>query len=172
MASQVFIRTASKRDLAAIRQLLIETWHATYEPIIGADKVDEITAIWHSPEALESRLSAPNSEFLVADTGSEITAMAFASQDGKVIDLQQLYVSPAHQGSGIGTKLIRELLSCFIGAETMRVQVASANTGAVGFYTAFDFASDGSDPVREEATGMDHVTLLLDIPEQHRWNAL
>ena len=170
--AEAFIRTAMRADLDAVKRLLAETWHATYDPIIGADKVDEITAMWHSPEALGSRLSAPNSEFLVADTGSGITGMAFASQDGKVIDLQQLYVSPQYQGSGIGTNLIGELLSCFINAQTMRVQVASANAGAVGFYTACGFASDGSDPVREETTGMDHVTLMLDIPEQHRWNVL
>ena len=170
--AEAFIRTAMRGDLAAVKSLLAETWHATYDSIIGAEKVDEVTSLWHSPEALESRLSVPNSEFLVADTGSEITAMAFASQDGKVIDLQQLYVAPAYQGSGTGTKLIRELLSCFIGAQTMRVQVAGANTGAIAFYQACGFAGDGSDPVREELTGMDHVTLVLAIPEQHRWEAL
>ena len=170
--AEAFIRTALRADLDAVKHLLAETWHATYDPLIGAEKVGEITGRWHAREALESRLSAPNSEFLVADTGSGITAMAFASQDGKVIDLQQLYVAPQYQGSGTGTKLIRELLSCFIGAQTIKVQVASANASALAFYQACGFAGDGSDPVREEMTGMDHVTLVLAIPEQHRWDAL
>ena len=170
--AEAFIRTAMRADLDAAKHLLAETWHATYDPLIGAEKVGEITGRWHSREALESRLSAPNSEFLVADTGSGIAGMAFASQNGREITLHQLYVAPAHQGEGVGTKLVGELLTCFIGAETMRVEVASANANALAFYRACGFADDGSDPVTEETTGTDHVTLVLDIPEQHRWNAL
>ena len=27
----MFVRSASERDLAAVRELLVETWHATYD---------------------------------------------------------------------------------------------------------------------------------------------
>ncbi len=63
----MFVRTAGDRDLAAVRALLVETWHATYDAIYGAAKVTEITDQWHSIASLRTRLTRPNSEFLVAD---------------------------------------------------------------------------------------------------------
>ena len=37
------MRTASERDLDAMRALLVETWHATYDAIYGVDRVTAIT---------------------------------------------------------------------------------------------------------------------------------
>ncbi len=93
--------------------------------------VRKITSIWHSIEALEAKLSAPLSEFIVADDGSSIHAMAFASQIEKTVELHQLYVLPASQGKGIGTELMQELFFCFDGADTMKLDVHSKNTNAV-----------------------------------------
>ena len=39
----MFVRTAGAQDIKAIRALLIETWHATYDSIYGVEKVTEIT---------------------------------------------------------------------------------------------------------------------------------
>ncbi len=50
----MFVRTASERDLVAIRALLVETWHATYDAIYGAAKVTEITDEWHSIASLRA----------------------------------------------------------------------------------------------------------------------
>ena len=79
----MFVRTASERDLAAIRSLLVETWHATYDEIYGPARVTEITDECHCISALRARLTCPNSEFLVADDGKEIGGVAFAvAEDG------------------------------------------------------------------------------------------
>ncbi|MEO0910824.1 MAG: GNAT family N-acetyltransferase, partial [Pseudomonadota bacterium] len=47
-----FIRTASESDLPRVQEILIETWHATYDEIYGVEKVNEITGKWHSLERL------------------------------------------------------------------------------------------------------------------------
>jgi len=39
----MFIRTAGERDLEAVRALLVETWHATYDGIYGAEGVAAIS---------------------------------------------------------------------------------------------------------------------------------
>ena len=65
----MWIRTASQRDLEAVHRLLVETWHDTYDQIYGIEKVKAITTDWHSIAALRKRLTLPQSEFVVADSG-------------------------------------------------------------------------------------------------------
>jgi ribosomal protein S18 acetylase RimI-like enzyme len=137
----MFVRTAGERDLAAVRTLLVETWHATYDAIYGAAKVTEITDEWHSIASLRSRLTRPNSEFLVADDGKRIGGMAFAAAtaDAKVILLNQLYVHPDCQRRGIGQALLDEVETSFPEARTLRVEVEEANGAAIAFYRSKGF---------------------------------
>jgi ribosomal protein S18 acetylase RimI-like enzyme len=145
----VFVRTAGERDLDAVRTLLVETWHATYDAIYGTAKVTEITDEWHSIASLRSRLTRPNSEFLVADDGKRIGGMAFAAAtaDAKVILLNQLYVHPDCQRRGIGQALLDEVEASFPEAQTLRVEVEEANGGAIAFYRSkgFLFVSSAAD---------------------------
>jgi GNAT superfamily N-acetyltransferase len=129
----MFVRTAGERDLEAIRALLVETWHATYDGIYGAAKVTEITDDWHSIASLRRRLSRPNSEFLVADDGKRIGGMSFAEVDeaGSTVTLKQLYVLPAFQGRGIGSMLLDEVIESFAEAKLMRLEVEEANDKAI-----------------------------------------
>lgn len=141
----MFVRTVSKRDLKAVQALLAETWHATYDAIYGKERVDEITARWHSTAALEERLEAPLSEFLVADDGTAIGGVAYATaiDEGKTVMLHQLYVRPHSQGRGIGGLLLDEIEGCFPDADKVRLEVEEANTKAVAFYLAEGFAKVG-----------------------------
>ena len=82
----MWVRTASERDLDEIRALLVATWHDTYDSIYGADRVTEITDDWHAVDVLRQRLTQQHSEFIVADNGEKICAVAFAStEDGKLL---------------------------------------------------------------------------------------
>ena len=142
----MFVRTAGERDLVAVRALLVETWHATYDAVYGAAKVTEITDDWHSIVSLRSRLTRPNSEFLVADDGKRIGGMAFAAAtaDAKVIMLNQLYVHPDCQRRGIGQALLDEIEASFPEARTLRVEVEEANGGAIAFYRSTGFLPSGN----------------------------
>jgi ribosomal protein S18 acetylase RimI-like enzyme len=137
-----FVRTASERDLDKVRTLLVETWHATYNSIYGAAKVQEITDSWHSASALKANLAKKGGEFLVADDGKRIGGMGFAfmAEDmAKTALLRQLYVHPEFQRQGIGRDLFAELESCFPDAEIMRLEVEPKNTAAIAFYEAHGF---------------------------------
>lgn len=142
----MFVRTAGERDLAAVRALLVETWHATYDAIYGAAKVAEITDEWHSIASLKARLTRPNSEFLVADDGNRIGGMAFAAAttDARIVMLNQLYVHPACQRQGIGQALLQEVEASFPEARTLRVEVEEANAPAVAFYRSKGFLPAGN----------------------------
>ena len=78
-SSGLAIRAAEPRDLEAVRALLVETWHDTYDPLLGVDKVTEITNSWHSIDALRPQLALPDCSFLVAEEGGRIVGHAFAN---------------------------------------------------------------------------------------------
>ncbi|MEJ8571828.1 GNAT family N-acetyltransferase [Microbaculum marinum] len=141
----MFVRTAGARDLVAIRELLVETWHATYDGIYGADRVTAITDEWHSQAALEARLHRPSTEFIVADDGATLAGVAFAgaSADGGQVTLHQLYVCPDRQGQGIGTMLLAEILDSYPDAKSIRLEVELDNAAAVAFYVARGFRQTG-----------------------------
>ena len=141
----MFVRTASERDLVAIRALLVETWHATYDAIYGAERVTAITDDWHSIASLKARLTRPNSEFLVADDGKRLGGMAFAAAttDPKIVLLNQLYVRPARQRQGIGRLLLDEVEASFPEMRTLRLEIEEANAGAIAFYEANGFRHAG-----------------------------
>ncbi|MFC6488944.1 GNAT family N-acetyltransferase [Nitratireductor sp. GCM10026969] len=144
----MFVRTACAQDLPAVRALLVETWHETYDAIYGAEKVTRITDEWHSLAALKARIERIDSEFLLADDGEQIAGMAFASgtDGGSTIQLRQLYVRPARQGRGVGGLLLDEVLSSFPEARKIRLEVEEANTNAVAFYVAHGFSRVGVTP--------------------------
>lgn len=142
----MFVRTAGERDLVAVRTLLVETWHATYDAIYGAAEVTEITDDWHSIASLRSRLTRPNSEFLLADDGKRIGGMAFAAAttDTKIVLLNQLYVHPTCQRQGVGQALLEEVEASFPEAQTLRVEVEEANEPAIAFYRSKGFLPTGN----------------------------
>jgi hypothetical protein len=55
----IAIREASETDLPAVRALLVETWHDTYDALIGVQRVTEITNSWHSFGTLATQLPLP-----------------------------------------------------------------------------------------------------------------
>ena len=141
-----FVRTASARDLEKVRVLLHETWHATYDSLYGAAKVDEIHAAWHSTAALKTRLEKKDSEFVVADDGKEIGGIGYAAlseETAKVAVLYMLYVHPSAQRQGVGRDIFAELETCFPDADRMRVEVEPENAPAIAFYKSLGFDQVG-----------------------------
>ncbi len=139
----VFIRTAMKADLPAIHALFEESWQKTYAPIFGEEKAAEFFAEWHDMAQLEVRLTRPESEFVLADTGEAITGFAYAEREGQAAHLCQLYVAPERACEGIGRELLTEIIQSFPEVRAIRLLVEPANTGAIGFYERFGFERTG-----------------------------
>jgi Acetyltransferases len=138
-----FVRTAAEEDVEKIRALLAETFHATYDPFYGREKVAQMVQSWHSPAAVRARIVRKDGEFLVADSGSDFGGIGYAAmypKMAKTVMLHQLYVKPSCQGEGIGRDIFAELETCFPYAEIMRVEVALQNLRAVSFYERLGFS--------------------------------
>ncbi|MEO0619802.1 MAG: GNAT family N-acetyltransferase [Pseudomonadota bacterium] len=145
MSEVITIRACEVEDLPVVSRLLCETWHATYDPIYGAEKVDAINAQWHTPSMLAGRLGAPRSLFLVAQSGEALAGMAFirVSEDVRSATLHQLYVHPAHQRLGVGKKLIDRVLVHAGPHCRLVLEVEPENLRAIAFYEAHGFRITG-----------------------------
>lgn len=157
----MFVRTAGERDLAAIRAVLVEAWHATYDAIHGAGRVSETNDKWHSVASLRSWLVRPNGEFLVADDGTRIGGVGFAesSDSGEQIILRRLCVVPDLQGRGMGGMLLDEVIDSFPEARSIRLELEEENARAVAFFEANGFARETDGGKRAGDTG--HMLVLL-----------
>ncbi len=141
MTATFSIRTATEGDLEAVKALLGETWHATYDAIFGAARVAEITSRWHAVEALRGHLEMPDAVFLVGleDAGIAGTASARRVTPGHVT-LQWLYVLPRLQGLGYGKRLMDRAIGHFRDTRRVTLDVEPRNSGAIGFYKAQGFS--------------------------------
>ena len=132
MTSDVLIRPATRDDLGAVRGLLVETWHDTYDPLLGRERVIEITDRWHAVEALARQLDLPDSSFLIAARDREAIGHAFAqAPHPPVLVLGRLYVRPALQRQGVGGRLLAAVTLCHPQASLIRLMVEAGNAKGV-----------------------------------------
>jgi ribosomal protein S18 acetylase RimI-like enzyme len=134
------IRDAAAADLPAVRALLVETWHATYDGIYGWQRVAEITNAWHSLDNLTAQLGREGGAFLIAELGAELVATASARlEPDRSVLLTRLYVLPTYQAVGVGRTLLQVVLACFPLAPVARLEVESQNEPAIAFYERMGF---------------------------------
>lgn len=144
MASDILIRPATAVDIQQVRQILVETWHDTYDAIIGHDRVAEITGQWHAPELLAKQLQSPGTSFLVAAHESELVGHAFAnSPQPPILLLLRLYVLPGWQRRGVGSRLLDAVIQAYPGSTALRLSVEADNLKGVSFYRTHGFELRG-----------------------------
>jgi ribosomal protein S18 acetylase RimI-like enzyme len=143
--SEVAIRPVGACDIEGVCAVLVATWHATYDGTLGSAKVDEITASWHSHNALTRQAEAADAVFLLAEDAGGVVGCGFARLLGAgELDLGHLYVLPGAQGRGIGTRLLARLLGAFPQAKSVRLEVEPRNARAIAFYQRAGFSVVGT----------------------------
>ncbi len=143
MTHQNTLRIARGRpsDLPEVSRLLRETWHDTYDDLLGYETVCKLSRRWHGVKALAPSLADATTLFLVAELNDTLVghALATPSDDGVVI-VNRLYVLPRVQGKGIGWQLLKRIERAFSGTPALRLEVERDNTRAVRFYKGQGFA--------------------------------
>ena len=131
------LRPAEPRDVAAIVALITEL--ADYERLSHL--------VQATPEKLFPQLfgDKPTAECVVGEVSGEVVAFAlffsnfstFLAKPG--LYLEDLYVRPAHRGSGLGKALLEHLacLAAERGCGRFEWSVLDWNVDAIGFYEKF-----------------------------------
>lgn len=141
----MLIRPTKTDDLEGLRDLLVETWHHTYDATIGAARVTEITGQWHSRDRLLNELGQSDVVSLVAEDGEgRLLGHALVSlADDDEACLSRLYVHPHAQGKGAGSGLLEYAIAQARGRERMVLEVEESNIGARAFYERHGFVVSG-----------------------------
>ncbi len=137
MTSAPTLRPAAPRDLDAIVALITEL--AEFEQLTH---LLEVTADTLAPHLFGER---PVAECVVAEVGAEVVAFAlvftnfstFLARPG--LYLEDLYVRPAHRGSGLGKALLEHLgrLAADRGYGRFEWSVLDWNSQAIAVYEKF-----------------------------------
>ena len=156
MKGDIDIRPAAAGDVEDVRALLVETWHDTYDALIGKEKVTEINNSWHAIDSLKRQLSVPEASFLVADEAGAIVGHVFANaQRPPVLTIARLYVAPDRQRQGIGKRMLDAAIARHPACEVVRLVVEAENAKGLAFYEREGFHRVG------EATvdGIEHFRM-------------
>jgi ribosomal protein S18 acetylase RimI-like enzyme len=138
------VRPAEESDIADVRALLVETWHDTYDVLIGPEKVTEITDSWHSTDNQMRQLALPESSFLVAENQGAIVGHVFANgQRPPVLTISRLYIAPGRQRQGIGKRLLDAAIARHPNCDTIRLVVEAENAKGIAFYEREGFSTVG-----------------------------
>lgn len=168
----LLIRPAVLADIPALRDMLVATWHATYDATLGAGKVDEIAARWHSLEKLgaelaESEAKPAENTLLVAMRGEALVGTASAHLvPGGPLELARLYIAPDCQRGGFGTALLNAVLNRFPRARAARLEVEPRNAPAIAFYRrhGFTVVAHGSACGGDAAAAVEHLVMDMLLP--------
>jgi ribosomal protein S18 acetylase RimI-like enzyme len=159
----VLIRNAVADDIPAVSALLVDTWHDTYDALLGADKVDDITRLWHAPAVLRQQLTQRGTCFLVAEADGAIVGHAFATGwNLPVLHVARLYVLPGWQRQGIGNRFLDRLISLYPAADRLTLTVEKHNRKGVSFYLRHGFG------VIDEAVEDGAAILMMEKPLPQR----
>ena len=156
MENHIIIGTAVADDVVGVRELLVKTWHDTYDDLYGVERVTELTDTWHAPKALATEIARDDAAFLVTLLKGTVVGHAFALERDNVALLKRLYVLPPFQRQGIGGMLLAKVVRQFSRATRVRLTVEARNVKALSFYRGHGFVV-GSETTEEGNLLMERV---------------
>ena len=153
----ISIRPATPADLPEVQSVLRETWHDTYDEILGAVNVADMTRRWHDLASLERETLDPQRVLLLSSVDGEIVGTASASRRAPPrLRLNRLYVRPVHQRRGHGRALLQAAIAAFPDRDVVELEVHARNARGLAFYDRLGFSADD-----DARAGLDPDTVHL-----------
>ena len=156
----VSIERATVEEVQEIKQVLSETWRATYSPFLSQATINTVTSVWHSLDRLAAEIQNPRIFFGVAktDNGAIIGLTTMGQITDDTVVLSRLYVHPRYQRQGIGSQLLQACITAFPTAHTIRLEVEENNHSAYTFYHNHGFRETES---KEERVESDIILVIV-----------
>jgi GNAT superfamily N-acetyltransferase len=140
----VTVRTATVEDAVAIARVRVESWRSTYRGMIPQAYLDGMSveasaALW---DKVLSAASVRTPTFVAEDpdgiVGFSSGVLLAEPKLGFVADLAAIYLRPAYQRNGLGTRLVAAVAASLAaqGAPNLLVWSIAANAHARKFYAA------------------------------------
>ena len=159
----VVVDVPDDADAGAIGVLHLRSWHQTYpsaEHGVDAEWISEHVRGMASPagDAFRRRLFADQradpagTHYRVARCGGDVVGFVHASRaaggsgDARAGDavLEALYLLREHHGTGLADRMVTGALE-WIAGQPVRLEVASYNARAIGFYERHGFRPTGEE---------------------------
>ena len=133
---------AAKEELPIIQQIATVAYHHTYVPILGQDQVDFMLNKIYSLKSLSEQLENGHKFIIAQEDELDVGFASFSRKETvpETYQLQKLYLLPELQGAGLGTFLIKEVISQAKdqGARYLQLNVNRFNKSR-GFYEKMGF---------------------------------
>ncbi len=157
------IRLAEEKEIPEIRELLRETWHATYSAFIPVADLDTYLDTVYSPAKLAEILNADLEDCYVAVEDGKIAGWTRLRRDddNDVFYMISLYVLPGYQGKGIGKLLLDNAVNFALEYrfEKITLGVMATNTKSIEWYQQHGFAVVRTEPFTWVNTTVDHLIM-------------
>ena len=152
------IERAKVEEVDPIKQVLSETWVATYGDHLSRSTIEHVTTYWHDPGLLRSQIEKPGDYFAVAkDDGKIIGLINIVVLSRDELYLPRLYVRPEYQGRGVGTRLLNAALASYPDAMVIRLAVEQQNAKGHSFWRSQEFVDTGTNI---EQVGNDSIAVI------------
>jgi ribosomal protein S18 acetylase RimI-like enzyme len=166
------LRTTSRSDLPALRDVAESSLAASYDHILGEEVREQAVESWYGERQGLTHEGAKASHGGLAETiDDEETAVVVAEADGETVGFAQaslvegadpvgriewIHVHPDHRGSGVGSRLLDRIEAELAseGADRIEGRVLEANEAGKTFYEQRGYEAG---PTRELRLGSDSV---------------
>lgn len=152
------IERATVEDVGTIKQVLSETWVATYAGHLSRSTIEQVTTRWHDPELLRSQIGKPGDYFAVAKKdGTIVGLITLVALNRDELFLSRLYVLPAYQGKGVGSRLLDSAIASYPDATVIRLEVEQHNAQGHAYWLGRKFVDVGT---KIEQVGTDRIAVI------------
>ncbi len=151
------IRRAVAEDAAAVRDVGVSAWRATYADLVGAETVERFIGQAYTLERIASRIER-DVTFVAGYPGGDpsgVDAFIEAIAEGDHAHIVAFYARPGSRGLGLGTVLLAAIVEAFPGRD-ISADVLEGNGLGEPFYVARGFEPGeliiedlAGEPVRE-----------------------
>ena len=133
-----------------IREIAYQTWPDTFGQVLPKEQIEYMLQLIYNETSLKKQLLEKGHNFILAEKDNKplgFTSYEINYQLEPQLMIHKLYLLPAAQGLGIGTKLLNLLSESALQSNNklLRLKVYFANTKAIGFYEKYGFKQIGTE---------------------------